>query len=339
MLFREHLDPELPENQTEEVFVAMCRSKRLLKPEPQVYQALQTAFIVNSTSSMSSSCMPEPVSTGKGETMGERLVFLIHELGLASKYFPVARDAAVVTPSDIHEFPDEAKESAMKELAAWIKLRAGKAIPIAEYFAKTGLKPLPSRWVNTWKKKSGVRRMKRRLVLKGYAERNQQRMDTASPTASRLGHRMVMCKSAEWGLPIVALDISTAFLQGYSFEELNAAGHNRQPCAFLPPEGVFSLLHEMDPKGGWEKAAKEPSLWAFQLDKGAYGLKDAPMLWFLKINHFLKQLEFEPMAHDACVYRHLDSEDQIDALVSLHVDDTLGTGFPRGCLWIDFSRN
>jgi hypothetical protein len=135
-----------------------------------------------------------------------------------------------------------------------------------------------------------------------------------------------MHKSAEWGTPLVSLDVSTAFLQGDSFEELNASGHARQQCAFCPPAGVFQLLHEIDPEGGWGPAAADPSSWCFELDKGAYGLKDAPLLWFMRINRFMIAHHFLPTKHDACVYYHLDESNEIDALVSLHVDDTLATG-------------
>ena len=156
------------------------------------------------------------------------------------------------------EHPTEARQAALLELEAWIKQKAGRPALAKDFFDQTGLKPLPSRWVNTWKLKARQWKLKRRLVLKGFAEKNADDLETASPTASRLGHRMVMIKSAEWRTPIVSYDVSTAFLQGDSIDDLNASGHIRQQVAFRPPPEVFALLHELDPKGGWENAALWP---------------------------------------------------------------------------------
>ena len=321
----EGFDINLPENQHSEMFVALIRGRRLTSPEPALWDKRMKMQDHMSTASCSSYAMSS--SHDNTNSVHSKEIWFIEDFGfVCGQAFPLARDSGELKSSDYIEYKKECHDAAIKELTAWIKQKAGRAMKLADYVKKTGLKPLPSRWVDIFKRKSGVKIIKRRLVLKGFAERNQESMETASPTATRIGHRWVMMKSAEWGTPIVSYDVSTAFLQGDSFENLNASGHSRQACAFIPPPGVFETLHEVDPLGGWGEAAKRPSEWVFELDKGAYGLKDAPLLWFMRINRFLIANSFTPMKHDACVYYHLNPADQIDTIISLHVDDTLGTG-------------
>eukprot|EP00969_Alexandrium_andersonii_P299364 13234567-Alexandrium_andersonii.AAC.1 len=82
-------------------------------------------------------------------------------------------------------------------------------------------------------------------------------MHTFSPTATRQGHRMVALWCILMGWHLWSLDISTAFLQGWTFEEMREAGFDRQPCAFVVPDGMFDLLKELDPDD-WAEAAKNP---------------------------------------------------------------------------------
>ena len=328
----EGFDVNIVENQFPDVFIARIRSQRLLNPEPESYDKLEKSVRENVANSSSSTCTPsEMLSLDSEENWSPQhagYIWLVEDFCFAKgKYLPLARDAGSLSPQDYIDHEVECTDAAIKELTAWVKMKAGKPVRTKEYNKRTGLRPLPSRWVDIWKTKNKKKLIKRRLVLKGYAERNQQNMETASPTASRIGHRMIMWKSAEWGLPIVSYDVSTAFLQGDTFETLNATGHARQSCAFNPPPGVYKILHQIDPDGGWKDAMESPHEWSIELDKGAYGLKDAPLLWFLRINRFMLEHAFRPMRHDSCVYYHLDKgTGQIDALVSLHVDDTLGTG-------------
>ena len=100
-------------------------------------------------------------------------------------------------------------------------------------------------------------------------------------------------------------------------------GTKRQPCAFTPPVGVFALLASLKPE--WKEAAENPSLYVFELQKSVYGLKDAPLMWFIAINDFLVKYGMKNCKHDQCLYK-LCKGDNLVLLLSLHVDDTLGTG-------------
>jgi hypothetical protein len=65
--------------------------------------------------------------------------------------------------------------------------------------------------------------------------------------------------------------------------------------------------------------------WVIELAKSVYGLKDAPLMWFIMIDSFLRAREMKPTAHDPCVYK-LCKIHELVLLLSLHVDDTLSTG-------------
>ncbi len=92
------------------------------------------------------------------------------------------------------------------------------------------------------------------------------------------------------------------------------------------PAEVFEMLHQLEPDGGWLQASLSPKDWLIWLDKGAYGLKDAPLLWFLRIQRFMREHSYVAMKHDSCMFYKLDAASNIDVLLSLHVDDTLATG-------------
>ena len=186
--------------------------------------------------------------------------------------------------------------------------------------------------MTTWKLKDKIKVIKGRLCIKGFAERGQEALHTASPTASRIGHRMVSLMCAIQGWEILSLDIATAFLQGWTFQEMGEAGFERQRCAFKPPAGVFEALAALSDV--FKAACADPSRWCLELQKAAYGLKDAPLLWFLCITAFLKSLLLRPSVHDSCIFLGTNAAGELDIMLSLHVDDTLITGEEARCIWL-----
>ena len=257
--------------------------------------------------------------------------FFDKEFHIPGLYYPLDKDCRPLTPEELVSNAPAVREASLKELSSWIKEKAGRPTLRTEYEQRTGLKPLPCRNVTEWKRKEGKRIVKDRLCLKGFAEQNQKSLATSSPTATRLGHRMVMqhCASHQW--PLWSLDVSTAFLQGFTFAQLEELGMPRQPCAFVPPPGTFELLAELDSE--WSVAAANPERYVFELFKGAYGLKDGPLLWYIRINLFLLSVGFKHSRHDVCVY-YLIERDEIALLLSLHVDDTLVAGLPNKLQWL-----
>ena len=248
--------------------------------------------------------------------------FYFTEDNQTMQYFPLEKDTRPLTPAELISEAPAVAAARLKELSSWVEHHTGVPVKKTDYEKRTGLRGLASRWLTEWKRKEGVLVVKDRLVLKGFMEQNQKTLQTSSPTATRMGHRIVTQTSADEGWDIEGLDISTAFLQGFSFSQL-PEGTTRQPCAFSPPEGVFKLLATLSDV--WREAADNPHLYLYELHKSVYGLKDAPLMWFIAINDFLKKYGLINCSHDQCLYK-LQDKGKLTMILSLHVDDTLSTG-------------
>ena len=263
-------------------------------------------------------------------------------------YYPLDKDSRPLTEEEIQSMGPEVKASKLKELTSWVKNKAGKPKLRSEYTKRTGLKPLPTRWVGTFKRKKGVKIVKHRLVGKGYAEANQSTMETSSPTATRTGHRIVCSVSARKHWELHSLDVSAAFLKGFDFETLKDLGHHRQPVALNVSAEIFELLAEIDPET-WSIAVAHPDQYCIELTCGAYGLKDAPLLWYIRLLNALTSHGLRQSNHDPCVFYsplpQLEIEAKaseiaktgvaVDLIMSLHVDDTLATGTTEKLEWLE----
>ena len=63
-----------------------------------------------------------------------------------------------------------------------------------------------------------------------------------------------------------------------------------------------------------------------RLLKAAYGLNDAPRLWRLRLDQFIRSVGGIPSAHDECLYSFRDSSGRLCGNISTHVDDLKGAG-------------
>jgi hypothetical protein len=110
--------------------------------------------------------------------------------------------------------------------------------------------------------------------------------------------------SLEWTLK--SFDIKAAFLQGRTQENRTIA-----------IEPVPELIKAMN--------LKEREV--CRLEKSAYGLIDAPYLWFKELDRVLRQLSFIPSPFDPCVYLlYKEGSDRPSGVIGMHVDDGLCGG-------------
>lgn len=70
-----------------------------------------------------------------------------------------------------------------------------------------------------------------------------------------------------------------------------------------------------------------------RLNKGAYGLIDAPYLWYCALGNELLRLGFEACPFDPCCFvlrtPATDSQDsKLEGILGIHVDDGIGGGSP-----------
>ena len=175
---------------------------------------------------------------------------------------------------------------------------------------------ISARWVLTWKKletEDGVARWKAkaRLVLRGFQDPDILNMKTASPTAGRTS-RTFLLTAAHWmNWSIYCADVQAAFLSGKGFDRVLIV---RLPMDCLP------LV-----EGGKERVHQKHLY--MKMKKSAYGLCDAPLLWFQEAAARLTRRCWVSHPLDQCCFMlKAAKSDELIGLLILHVDDMLLCG-------------
>ena len=214
-----------------------------------------------------------------------------------------------LSPEEWQEFQD-AKGS---EIQNWLK--TGTVIKML----RNQLAPeeiLRCRWVLTWKpieasdrdpsQPQKVNKAKARLVVLGYLDPNLENIPRDSPTLGRHSKMLLLqlVSSCSWTLR--SFDIKAAFLQGKPQDDRIIG---LEPC----PELVDAL------------SLKPGEI--CRLVKGAYGLIDAPFLWYQALSQELLSLGFEIAPFDPCLFvlRHPETQ-RPRGVIGIHVDDGLCGG-------------
>ncbi|CAE7228738.1 RE1, partial [Symbiodinium sp. CCMP2456] len=204
------------------------------------------------------------------------------------------------------------RESDLKELAAWMendvvrRLHPQEAakVPRARVFR------VPARVVRVNKSKPGDPNLnaKSRIVIPGHVDPDLGALRTDSPTTTSTAVRLALtlCASRRWQAWL--FDVSTAFLSG------KQVGRD----LYVRPPGDLPGL-------------RPGELW--QLLRSAYGLAEAPRLWYQRAKELLKEIGFEeiPFAPSTFVYRKKQGENDwvVLSVLCLHVDDGLLVGCPK----------
>eukprot|EP00435_Cladocopium_sp_Y103_P056576 s2481_g19.t1 len=184
---------------------------------------------------------------------------------------------------------------------------------------------LRAKFILNWKTNpDGSPRAKARLICQGFRDPDALNgsLTTASPTLTRLSRSMILCVTSLLGFNPFTADISTAFLQGKSYDPKS----ERELWIKLPKEA--DELLGLPPGHGR----------VMKLTKPMYGLVDAPKAWFDEaVERILKMGNGSIMQHplDGCLFLAFDRKIQLDfddveakprliAVFGLHVDDLLG---------------
>ena len=139
---------------------------------------------------------------------------------------------------------------------------------------------ITGRWVLTIKrdKDGNFLKCKARWVLRGFQDAQHYDLQTDSPTSTRPGFRLQCQAAANLGYDVGHIDLKTAFLQGEAFD-----AHGDVICQ-LPPE------------------AGHPAYMGARLKRAAYGLNDAPRLWWHRLDKKLRSYGLRPTRADRCCY-------------------------------------
>ena len=180
---------------------------------------------------------------------------------------------------------------------------------------------ITARWVLTWKKidsEDGIVRWraKARLVLRGFQDPDILSMKTAAPTAGRTARTFLLACTVWMNWSLFCADVQAAFLSGKSFDRLLVV---RLPMDCLP------LID-----GAAQKVYNKHLY--MKMCKSAYGLCDAPLLWYEEASSRLMKRGWKKHPIDSCCFMLQDPEDekkkpgQLAGLIIVHVDDFLVSG-------------
>jgi len=147
------------------------------------------------------------------------------------------------------------------------------------------------------KSKNNTTRHKARLCFMGSRQiRGLDFNETFAPVAKFTTIRCILAMTAATGWELLQMDVNTAFLNGNLDEEVCM----EQPDVYVDPtypDKVSRLLQAL------------------------YGLRQAPKMWYAKLDDFLKSQGFDNINPDACLYLQMDDGEIIIVLV--YVDDLL----------------
>ena len=215
-----------------------------------------------------------------------------------------------LTKEERKEF-DNAKQT---EVQNWLKTGTVSKI-VRDKIPKEQI--LKCRWILTWKpldqedqiKLKRTQKAKARLVILGYLDPDIDQFPRDSPTLGRHSKMLLLqlISSMNWSLQ--SFDIKAAFLQG-----------KPQTDRVLGIEPTSELIEALQMKTNE----------VCKLEKGAYGLIDAPYMWYRAILEELTRLGFEQSPFDPCVFILRDaSTGKPEGVIGLHVDDGLCGGNQR----------
>ena len=140
------------------------------------------------------------------------------------------------------------------------------------------------------------------MIIPGHTDPQIGSYRTDAPTTSLMAVMVCATIAVAMKWTGMTFDVSTAFLSGLAM--------TREVYAKAPREGLPAAE-------GWEAV---PSYALLRLLKGAYGLTEAPRLWYLRARQVLTQLGFTELrcARAVFVYRLAG---RLVGLLTLHVDD------------------
>ena len=219
---------------------------------------------------------------------------------------------STLTHSEKAEFA-AAKEN---EIANWLKTGT------VQRMFRNQIPPeqvLKCRWILTWKpieesdrdpkKPQKMSKAKARLVVLGYLDPKITEVPRDSPTLNRHSKMLLLQLIASMSWDLRSFDIKAAFLQG-----------KPQSGRILGLEPVPELAAKM----GLSKDE------ICRLTKSAYGLIDAPFMWFQALKEEVLKLGFEQSPFCPCTFILRCPKTRVpEGIIGVHVDDGLCGGNQR----------
>ena len=165
------------------------------------------------------------------------------------QFYPVNKKMVVETNTDLltreelYKHREEVQAAIVCELQTWLKYKCFKRRP------RAGARNIVDcKWVIKWKMEvlpNGKNRriIRARLTLRGFKDMDAANLERYAGTSQRYSQRLVVSEAANRKWSLVSTDISKAFLQGVTYEELaKITGEPLHDVNFyLPPNSVTAL--------------------------------------------------------------------------------------------------
>ena len=269
---------------------------------------------------------------------------MVERVYRASKHANKKHKKAVVdrvdsnlTPEQIRQRWPEVVAAMKKELETWIQLKC-----ISRKARHGARNIIDCRWVHknkvdidTQDASSTEKAQKRliiraRLCLRGFKDVDANGIDKYAGTAARSTQRVLVSEAVLRKWDLVTTDISKAFLQGVTYEELAATtGEPLREVNFDLPAYCIPILRQIP---GWENF--DPRTEVIHCDKPGTGCNDAPRCFSLKLSKVTKDVCGMTSATTDQELCMLHKDGQLLALMAKHVDDLKVTGVHSAVQWI-----
>ncbi|KAD7479843.1 hypothetical protein E3N88_02979 [Mikania micrantha] len=164
-------------------------------------------------------------------------------------------------------------------------------------------KAIGLKWVFKTKRDANgeIIKHKARLVAKGYVQQHGIDFDEVFAPVARIETvRLIFALASYNGWEVHHLDVKSDFLHGELKEEVYVS----QPEGFVKDAGKV-----------------------YKLSKALYGLRQAPRVWNMKLDHTLKSLDFKKCTLEQAVYTKKNKTSTL--LIGVYVDDLIVTGTPK----------
>ena len=201
------------------------------------------------------------------------------------------------------------QEADKKEWFSWIKNRVVRRLSDQEA-AKVDRRLIfkaPARMVRVNKgAMEGVLRAKSRLVIPGHLDPHLGSYRADAPTTMWTAVQLAKTIAATRKWEASCFDVTTAFLSGKEV--------SREVYIRPPPEGLPACE-----EAGEEAVSPEELL---KVCKSAYGLSEAPRLWYLRASEILTEIGYQELSMCRATFIYKE-KDEVVSILCLHVDDGL----------------
>ena len=223
---------------------------------------------------------------------------------------------------DVRDYFDLVEAADRKEVKSFVDHKVF-ALDLREHSSNT----VDATWVRKWTGYDPPT-IKSRCCGRGFLDRQKKGVDRHSSTASILSHRLAVSIAAQYGWALEAFDVSTAFLRGLKFSEIEEKAHElgvecrqTRQVWLRPPANMWRHLRLL---GFCRVEDFDRHLFLLQLLKAMYGLVDGPILFQMAfLHHLTKVMGFHKSLHDEnFLYVH-DGSANLCCCIVVHVDDLL----------------